>query len=251
MTKYAPLFLTCFALSCADKSDIVYKNKGIEVLAVKESDEYKSAKLSSIETEVLDTNKCVSRFQIENYELKANSKNNLTGICANSKDGQHIHLVVDNKPYVAIYNLEHSYEADSGSHLVLAFLSRSHHQSIKYPNAYQLRQIDVDIRTDSFDLLKPYLFYSRPKGVYVNDDAKSILLDFYMVNALLSENGYKVQVSIDSVHNFTMCEWRPYIINGLTMGDHSITLNLLDQDNKAVKTPFLPVERKFTLQNNP
>jgi len=190
-------------------------------------------------------------YQIKNYELKANSKNNLTGICANSKDGQHIHVIVDNKPYTAIYNPEHRLQEDSGSHLVLSFLSRSHHQSIKYKSAFKLQQVDLGKQTKKYNLKQTYLFYSRPKGVYVGEDTKNILLDFYLVNTQLSASGHKVRVTIDNQHIFTVIKWCPYLIEGLAVGDHTIRLELLNARNKPIANPLLPVERKFSIQVNP
>ena len=63
--------------------------------------------------------------------------------------------------------------------VVLAFLSRSYHESVKNKNAYILTEIGDNNNTNLSD---QFLFYSRPKGKYSGNDTKNLLLDFYLVN---------------------------------------------------------------------
>ena len=53
--------------------------------------------------------------------------------------------------------------------VILAFLSRSYHESVKNPNAFFLTQIGEG---EKIDLTKEFLFYSRPKGVYKGKDSE-------------------------------------------------------------------------------
>lgn len=253
MISLKQCFQYCLGLCLlsATPTGVVYNYGGIKVTAVKESNEHSKAELrqARYDKTLVDSPKLV--YQVNNYELKANSKNNLTGICANSKDGQHIHVIVDNKPYTAIYQPTYLLKEDSGSHLVLSFLSRSHHQSIKHPKAFKLQQIDLGKPNKKYNLKQPYLFYSRPKGIYTGEDTKNILLDFYLVNTRISPTGNKVRVTIDNQHIFTVNKWCPYLIEGLAIGDHTVKLELLDVKNKRIANPLLPVERKFSIQVNP
>ena len=52
-------------------------------------------------------------------------------MCANSGKGQHIHLIIDNAPYAAKYTNKFDYEVEDGEHYLLAFLSRSYHESTR------------------------------------------------------------------------------------------------------------------------
>ena len=45
--------------------------------------------------------------------------------------------------------------------------------------------------------------------------------------------------------------WQPYYIEGLPMGENTITLTLVDAEGKKVDTPLNPVTRKFTLAADP
>ena len=192
-------------------------------------------------------------FDVTNYQLAAQTSDADVKACANSAKGQHIHLILNNGPYTAHYDPEFEQDLDTGNYVVLAFLSRSYHESLKEPNAYVLRQITVGkVKPRPIDLTQPLMFYSRPKGTYQGADAKKLLLDFYLVNATLSPDGYKVRATING-KEFMLTKWVPYFVEGLPMGENTFKLELLDKDGNLVKNPFNPVERTITLEaeNNP
>ena len=187
-------------------------------------------------------------FDINNYDLGAQTKKEFDYNLANSELGQHIHFIVNNGPYSAHYvdNFETKLTADNS--VILAFLSRSYHESVKNPNAYILTQIGD---TNNVDLEKEFIFYSRPKGTYKGSDTEKLLLDFYLVNTDLDPEGNKVKISIrqnDKTHDFLVDEWTPFYIEGLEKGEVSITLELLDNDGELIETPFNPTSRTVVLQ---
>lgn len=252
LLKFIPFLIFTLLFISSNRQNIIYKKNGIEVYGVTESKENINARLDSFNYDYSNINSEYKiKYSISNYELKADSKNNLTGLCANSKDGQHIHSIIDNKPYTAIYKTDQIIKEDNQNHLALSFLSRSHHQSIKHKNAFKLIELNPNNNSPQFNLKKPYLFYSRPKGTYIDKDTREILLDFFLVNTSISPKANKVKITIDSIHTFYIQEWKPYLIKGLSMGDHIVTLNLVDKKFKSISTPFLPVTRKFTLQQSP
>ena len=71
------------------------------------------------------------KFNISNYDLGAQTLDAETKGLANSPKGQHIHFILDNGPYSAHYEPEFSKEIQEGHHVLLAFLSRSYHESVK------------------------------------------------------------------------------------------------------------------------
>jgi len=128
--------------------------------------------------------------------------------------------------------------------VVLAFLSRSYHESVKNKNAYILTKIGDK---SNIDLSDQFLFYSRPKGKYSGNDTKNLLLDFYLVNTEISSTGNKVRATInDSV--FLIDEWAPYYIQGLPFGEITIKLELIDLDGNLIKSQFNPSIRTITLE---
>ena len=91
------------------------------------------------------------------------------------------------------------------------------------------------------------MFYSRPKGVYEGNDTKKLLLDFYLVNTEISAGGNKVRATIND-SEFMIDEWVPYYIEGLSTGEVTIKLELLNSNGKLINSPFNPVVRLVTLK---
>lgn len=168
--------------------------------------------------------------------------------CANSADGQHIHLIVNTSPYAAKYEKEFEHSIADGDQYVLAFLSRSYHESIKTETAY--KAVKAQVEKGSFKSVapieQPMLFYSRPKGLYEGEDTKRILLDYYLLNC--EDKDYQVKAEINGEAHM-LPEWKPYYIEGLPAGENQIKLTLVDASGKPVVTPLNPVTRK--IQVNP
>ena len=183
-------------------------------------------------------------FEVDNYELGIQTENEFKFKLANSSKGQHIHFIVNNEPYSAHYTNKFQKKLKDGNNVILAFLSRSHHESVKNPNAYVFTQVGEG---EKIDLETQYLFYSRPKGTYTGEDTEKLLLDFYLVNTSLSSDGNKVRVTIQD-SEFLIDEWAPYIIEGLPKGEISIKIELLNSQGKLIETPFNPSVRKITLK---
>ncbi len=194
-------------------------------------------------------NKVMFRFGVKNYELGMQTPNKSAAECCNnSNKGQHIHLILNDKPYKPLYTTDFDTTLLPGHYVALAFVSSSYHESIKGKDAYKLSQFNVGAAkgTDA-DLKAPHLFYSRPKGTYKGKDTKNILLDFYLVNTELSANGNKVMATING-NEFTLDRWDGYIIKGLPMGKSTIKLKLVDKSGKMIAGPYNEVSREITLE---
>ena len=188
-------------------------------------------------------------YDLTNFQLTKMTGSDHSAQMANSMKGQHIHLIIDNKPYIAEYETKFSQPMDPGKHVVLSFLSRSYHESLKQPGAYDLRLIRVgkDTTRLDFDVKAPALFYSRPKDTYAGADAKSIMLDFYLVNTTLAPNGNKVRATINGTE-FLLDTWLPYMMEGLPAGQATIKLELVDKGGKLIPGPYNSVTRTITVQ---
>ena len=186
-------------------------------------------------------------FDVANYELGAQTEDATTRGIANSGKGQHIHYIVNNGPYAAHYMSDVPDELEAGNYVVLAFLSRSYHESVKSEGAYFIENITVgDVEPAEADLTTPHLFYSRPKGTYSGADAAKVMLDFYLLNETISEDGNKVKATING-NEFMITEWAPHYIEGLPMGEATIKLELIDAEGNLIEGPFNSVERTVTL----
>jgi hypothetical protein len=190
-------------------------------------------------------------FEVGNYELGVQTeKNGMAGMLANSDKGQHIHLIVDNGPYSAHYEPTFKNEMTEGTHYVVAFLSRSYHESVKNADSFIAKEIVVGTIGDNMgvNLEKPTLIYSRPKGEYSGADTENLLLDFFLLNTTLSESGNKVRATING-KEFSISEWAPYVIKGLPKGEVSIQLELLDEYGNMIPGGFNDVTRKVMLKD--
>lgn len=188
-------------------------------------------------------------YDLSNFQLTRMTPHGNAEHLANSQEGQHIHNIVDNEPYTAHYDTEFTKELKEGDHVILSFLSRSYHESLKHKGAYDLRVVTAGRPAErmEFDTNAPHLFYSRPKGEYVGKDAEQVMLDFYLVNTELSPQGNKVRATINGTE-FMLDRWMPYIMEGLPMGENTIKLELVDNQGNLIPGPYNSVTRTFRLK---
>ena len=184
--------------------------------------------------------------------------------------GNHIHVILDNSPYEAYYELNQSFElrnVTEGKHTLRVFASRPWHESYKNDGNFQMVEFTVkgggdaskptttkegqtmasptpvregkDMAKSSggnVDATKPLLTYSRPKGEYKGDDADPIMIDFWLSNARLQGDGgqFRVRYSIDYGEAKFLDKWEPIWLSGWINGKHNIKLELVDKDGNAV-----------------
>ena len=235
MKKYIVLILVVFFSSCKIDPEIT-------ITKVKGSPEFPNAKIK-LNTPTLVDNGYQFSFDVNQYELGMQTLKDFDYQLANSAKGQHIHFIVNNGPYSAHYEDTFTKQFEDSSNVILAFLSRSYHESVKNSNAYILTQLGED----EIDLNKEFLFYSRPKGTYSGVDTENLLLDFYLVNTEISNTGNKVRATINNTQ-FIIDEWAPYNIKGLPKGEIKIKLELIDTFGNLIETPFNPSERTVILK---
>ncbi len=188
-------------------------------------------------------------FDIQNYELGAQTTGPNGEMLANSGKGQHIHFILNNQPYSAHYEPDFKKELPEGVHHLVAFLSRSYHESVKNPSSVVVKKLSVGAHpedTVGLDMSAPTLIYSRPKGTYKGKDTDNLLLDFFVLSTTLSEEGNKVRATING-QEFMITEWAPQIIKGLPMGEVTIDLALVDANGDLIPGPFNEVSRTVTL----
>ena len=204
-------------------------------------------------------------FEVSGLELGAQTQSQRAGEIANSDRGQHVHLIVNGEPYTAHYEdgTVELKDLESGLYTVLAFPSRSYHESFKNKGASDLINFCVqnpqggcierthDVRADGGE----GIFYSRPKGEYSGAGAEKIMLDFYLRNLELSEDGPKAKYTVtkkdetDKSWSIVLDEWKPAFITGLESGTYIVRLDLVDGSGQVVDPPvnYSGTEREITV----
>lgn len=148
--------------------------------------------------------------------------------------GNHIHVILDNQPYEAYYQMNEPFELRNviaGKHTLRVFPSRPWHESYKNDSAFQMVEFTVkgggdaakptttntgqtmannnssgaptptregkDVASSNageVDPAKPLLTYSRPKGEYKGEEADPIMIDFWLTGAKLKGDGGEYRV---------------------------------------------------------
>jgi len=248
--------------SCSKKTEetAVDTTQHIQVIAAPHFD-YPDAKLvivSPREGQILKNaaDSVLVVMQVSGETLGIPTGSDSTMGIAYSKQGQHVHIIVDDKPYMAYYKDGQPFNVGvlaPGMHTIRAFPSFSWHESIKSPNAFATRTFYVgasaaDNMTPPNDLNGPLLTYSRPKGTYTGGEDAKVLLDFFVSNATLAPDGYKVKLWIDTAAMPDITRWQPYYIEGLMNGKHTIKLELVDAKGAVVPGPYNSPSGEITIK---
>ncbi|MBE9115658.1 hypothetical protein IQ249_07080 [Lusitaniella coriacea LEGE 07157] len=190
--------------------------------------------------EVLQDTTVSVKLQVRDLPLYQNSEFGM---------GPHLHLILDNRPYQAVYNADEPIvfeDIEPGTHTLRVFASRPWHESFKNEGAYAQTTFHVFAETDNSapNVGKPLLTYSRPKGSY---GAEPIMLDFYLTNAPLHlvarENpddeieDWRVRVTVNG-QSFLTDMWQPIYLEGFQPGKNWVQLELLDETGNAVENAF-------------
>jgi hypothetical protein len=194
-------------------------------------------------------------MQVSGTELGTHTDGDSTLGIAYSKQGQHVHVIVDAKPYMADYKNGEPFNIGvlaPGMHTIRAFPSFSWHESMKSPHAFATRTFYVGEKkvdsTQMNNLNGPLLTYSRPKGTYAAGEDGKVLLDFFVSNATLDSNKYKVKVWVDTTAMPDIVKWQPYYITGLAKGDHTVKLQLIAPDGSVVPGSYNSPSGKITIE---
>lgn len=242
----------------ADSSATTMQTTVLKIVPGQNGPDFPDAKLTVItpaSEEVIPTDSVTVKVKLDGVELQAPTAGEVDKGIAYSMEGQHIHVIIDDKPYMAMYTPD-GFSVGTltpGIHTLRAFPSRSWHESIKSRTAFVAHSFYVKERTGEsvFDPIAPMLTYSRPKGEYKGKDARRVLLDFYVSNCALGPDKFKVVATIDRTFTDTLTQWIPYFIEGLASGEHTVRLQLIGADGKPVAGPFNLAEQKITVDPAP
>ncbi|MEM6517048.1 MAG: hypothetical protein AAF688_12755 [Bacteroidota bacterium] len=238
----------------ASEEEVTENTESVAEITIEKLENSPAYETASLELQAPNTDETLTSgeakfdFDIQNYELGAQTNSDNANLLANSGKGQHIHFILNNQPYSAHYEASFSKELPDGTHHLVAFLSRSYHESVKNDNSVVVKKVQVgQEETQELDMEAPTLIYSRPKGTYAGKDTENLLLDFFVLNTTLSEDGNKVRATIND-EEFIISEWAPQVLKGLPKGEISVKLELIDAEGNLIEGPFNSVTRTVTLK---
>jgi hypothetical protein len=179
----------------------------------------------------------------------------------------HVHLILDNKPYKAIYDPKQPVKLSEltggeavaeGPHMLVAFPSRANHESVKTKGALAIVPFWVGKKGDAkLDVSKkPLLIYSRPKGDYKGEMANHVLIDFYVANVTLADGKEHVNVTvsgpgIDKPLEQTVKSWgTPLYLDNLQNGTYEVKTQLVDGNSKLVEGPWNSTTRSIKIDHD-
>ncbi len=208
------------------------------------------------------------QFRIDGFALgAASSQFERASEIAQSKMGQTVHVVIDNRPYFAInepaldpfdeggfyydmsYKFQIPFTLNEGMHTIRMFPARAFGESLKGDRAFQAMTFYIGKEKDNpqINLSEPYITYNEPSNEMYLIEGQPVLLDFYVSNTELTPDGYRVRLTIDGKVNRLLAFWQPYYIYGLKKGKHTIRLELVDGAMKGVPGLFNDVQRTITI----
>jgi hypothetical protein len=257
---YKFLFLISFSIqliSC-DVENSYKESDGINKIIKTPN---KNIKLFPVESGIADAEYKdleLGPFGYENEELKfimngatpgtktpgsENRKSQISG------KGLYLHVVLNDTTHILYSHRLIPYQLPDGVYKMVAFVSRSYHESVKSPKSYYAREFQVKSgRTyKSGPLNHAVLAYAVPSGIYTDEETENVMLDFYLHNTNIEPGGNRVRILIDNKKEFFVDKWQAYYINGLGLGEHELEMELQNKNGQRI---YGPLKQKFLLQKS-
>ena len=263
MKRLLLLFVFSFSL--------MFAKEKVRIIPVERSQENENVKVYIVfpeENQLLNTSEVMMQVRVRGFPLGISSNMERDKEIYDSKTGQSLHVIVDNNPYFlrtgpslapydeegnyyeAMYRFKIPFELSQGKHILRVFPCRSFNESLKQSNCFVASVFYIQNKRSNIDqnLSDPYVTYNEPSGYIRYKYKDPILLDFYLTNCELSQDGYKVLITIDEDIKRLLVNWTPYYIYGLSKGKHSIRMQLVDKNLKQIPGAFNDTLRNFNVE---
>jgi len=177
----------------------------------------------------------------------------------------HVHLILDGKPYQRIDDPKAPIKLSTldpaigeGQHVLVAFPSRGTHESVKpigkaSPLAIVSFYVGKKKGEATWKPTDPTLIYSRPKGENKGAPPPAgILVDWYLANAELGDGKFTINATVtgpglESGKQVTIKDWKPWRITNIRDGKYTVHMVLMDKAGKPVPGAMNDVTRDFTV----
>ena len=173
--------------------------------------------------------------------------------------GPYLEVILDNKPYTKIYDLNQSLilsDLEAGTHTLRVFACRPWDESFKNEGAYAQTTFHIFTKTSNNNPAPnlPLLTYNTPVGSY---GAEPIMLDFYLTNAPLhfvaQEDpedeivDWRIRVTVNGT-SFITDQWQPMYLQGFEPGKNWVKLEYIDELGNPLNNFYNNTARLITYQ---
>ncbi len=236
-----------------EKKLLTLQKNGITLTEFTDYPVYKDAALSLVSPKgKARLGKNDFEFDVKNFPLGVGTvEQEKTKLKAQS-EGQHIKFIYSGHLPKITNTTMLEEDLSAGENYIFAVLSRSYNLSVHAAKeGYLMSKISIYENKSKIEKATGiHLVPISPVGQYEYEVSKKILLDFYLVNTQLKENGNYVLVTIDDTE-FMIKKWVPFTIEGLSAGMHSVSFKLMDVNNHLISGPFNDIGKiEFTLKAN-
>ncbi|MGQ9837982.1 MAG: hypothetical protein ACUVRV_08460 [Cyanobacteriota bacterium] len=194
--------------------------------------------------EVLSERQVTVRFAVQGYPIFQDPQLGL---------GPHLHVVLDNQPYVAYYDLDTPLifkDLEPGSHTLRVFAGKPWNESFKNSEAYAQVSFHVLAPTPEYvpQPQLPLLTYNQPKGSY---GAEPILVDFWLANAPVRESlltdlprDWRIRYTLNGQSGL-LDRWESFYLKGFRPGRNVMVLELVDGKGDPIRNVFNSAAREI------
>jgi len=178
--------------------------------------------------------------------------------------GAYVQLFLDNRPYekpvdvkgtVKLTDLFPDGNVPDGEHIIAGILCHPNHESIKGPGLVDAHKFMVAKKTPAVEWKtnSPMMILASPFGTYTGAAADDILIDFYVLNALLGQKDYYIHLTlkgpgIKDEKTQNIYDWQPYSIISPHDGEYTVQAELMDKNANPVPGPWNNTTRTFKVQ---
>lgn len=196
---------------------------------------------------------------IKDYKIRPN-----VGRPEGLPKGAYLQLFLDNRPYekpvdvkgtVKLTDLVPDGNVADGEHIIAAVLCHANHESIKGPGAVDAHKFMVAKKTPAIEWKTngPMMILASPFGTYSGAAADDILIDFYVLNAVLGQKDYYIHLTlkgpgIKEEKTQNIYDWQPYSIISPHDGEYTIQAELMDKNANPAPGPWNNTTRTFKVQ---
>ena len=141
-------------------------------------------------------------------------------------------------------------DLDPGTYLLRAFITDRHGKIVRSPKAIITSVVHFKKKDPSSlnvnQLNQPMLIVASPYGVFSHEQGRLILFDFVILNFRLGDRGTRLRYTIGDQSGYLL-QSSPMLLTNLQTGEHTLTVKVVDQNDRPLPYPYLHAECKFTI----